>query len=524
MSRRRSDGQTLVLFALVLVALVAISALVVDVGLKYSTERRYQAIADAAALAGAQELQPATRSTPVTDEMRTAARLSALDAIRDELTPGIPATCTNWLSCELPGGQYTVSIVTPSPVCVDCVPERAVQVTITEPSHANSFAGVFGQSTWALSRTSVAGLSFGKSYTIVTLRPPQPNGFGGTYDVRDFRLDGGTHVKVFSGDVGTNSNMSYGGSGSLLLLDPGYTMYYYDPYNGPEWSNPANPPGHQIGTLIEDPGYVIPASAGGPTGQADATETAGSACQSAAAQLLADVGYQPYVPVSSGAPDMTKIECYQHGVYASTIGVSNGHLAILEPGLYWLSGGMDVQGSLIGGYAPNSEGVALVFRQDAANTNSFNVHTNGTGALALTLNAGTRFGDRAEGDEAGPALDFAGHPVVTNTTPAIKMSLMVTRDAGCPVATPYPTATCDDTHNDTISVQGNSALYLAGVQFMPSDNAVIQSSAATGYVGQIWAWTLKYDGGVLLTQEGVAAEGAGRIRIDTACSPGTSCD
>ena len=113
---------------------------------------------------------------------------------------------------------------------------------------------------------------------------------------------------------------------------------------------------------------------------------------------------------------------------------------------------------------------------------------------------------------------------MTNTTPAIKMSLMVTRDAGCPVATPYPTSTCDDTHNDTISVQGNSALYLAGVQFMPSDNAVIQSSAATGYVGQIWAWTLKYDGGVLLTQEGLAAEGPGRIRIDTACSPGAACD
>ena len=366
MTVRREDGQTLVLFALVLVVLVGISALVVDVGLKYSTERRYQAITDAAALAGAQELKPANRSTSVTDEMRLEARMAALDAIGDELLPGVDLTCEDWLSCDLPGGQYTVSIVTPSPVCVDCVPERAVQVTIAEPRHANSFAGVFGQSTWALSRTSVAGLSFGKSYTIVTLRPPQPNGFGGTYDVRDFRLDGGTHVQVFSGDVGTNSNMSYGGSGSLLLLDPGYSMYYYDPYNGPEWY-PANPPGHQIGTLIEDPGYAIPRAPEARTGQADATETAGSVCQSAAAELFADPGYQPYVPVTPGEPDMTNsIECYKPGVYASTIGVSNGHLAILEPGLYWLSGGMDVQGSLIGGYTPDSEGVALVFRQGRA--------------------------------------------------------------------------------------------------------------------------------------------------------------
>ena len=64
--RRREEGQVLVMFAAVVIVLIGISALVVDIGMKYSFERRYQAIADTASLAGAQELQPATRTTPVT--------------------------------------------------------------------------------------------------------------------------------------------------------------------------------------------------------------------------------------------------------------------------------------------------------------------------------------------------------------------------------------------------------------------------------------------------------------------------
>jgi hypothetical protein len=523
-TRRDGDGQTLVLFALVLVVLVGISALVVDVGLKYSTERRYQAVADAAALAGAQELKPTSRSTPVSPGMQLEAREAALAAIMDELLPAAgPTTCASWSSCELPGGQYRIAIVTPSPVCVDCEPDRAILVTITEPRHPNTFAGVFGQSTWALSRTSVAGLSFGAQYAIVTLRPPEPLGHSSGFDVRDFRIEGGTTVSVVNGDVGTNANMEYGGTNSLLVLDDGYGVDYFDPYNPPQWSTPPDPAARHIGALIADPGYVIPSSAGGPAGMQDAAETAGSTCATAAASLYADAGYGPYVPATGTTPDMDRIECWTSGVYGSTLSVSNGHLAILEPGLYWLSAGMDVQGSVIGGYLPADEGVALVFRQDATNAQSFNVHTNGAGIHALALNAGTRFGDRSGGDEAGPALDYAGHPIVTNTDPALKLTLMVTRDTACPVADPYP-GSCNDTQNDTIAIQGNSDLYLAGVQFMPSDNTSINSSAAMGYVGQIWAWTIKYSGGVTLTQEGLAADGPGQVRIDTACSPGAACD
>ena len=145
----------------------------------------------------------------------------------------------------------------------------------------------------------------------------------------------------------------------------------------------------------------------------------------------------------------------------------------------------------------------------------------GVGDHAIALNAGTKFGS-GSGTEAGPALDFSNNPIVTNGTTPQKLTLMVTRDGACTPVTPYPSCP-NDGANDTIKIAGNSVLYLAGVQFMPSDNVSINSSAATGYIGQIWAWTLKYSGGVVLNQEGAASDDAGIVRIDTACSPGVSC-
>jgi Putative Flp pilus-assembly TadE/G-like len=55
-SCRNEAGQTAVVFAFVIVIIVGIAALVIDVGLAYRQESRLQAVADAAALAGAQEL------------------------------------------------------------------------------------------------------------------------------------------------------------------------------------------------------------------------------------------------------------------------------------------------------------------------------------------------------------------------------------------------------------------------------------------------------------------------------------
>jgi putative Flp pilus-assembly TadE/G-like protein len=55
-SRRNEDGQAIVLMVLALAVMIGMSALVLDVGAWFRTDRRLQQTADAAALAGAQEL------------------------------------------------------------------------------------------------------------------------------------------------------------------------------------------------------------------------------------------------------------------------------------------------------------------------------------------------------------------------------------------------------------------------------------------------------------------------------------
>ena len=156
---------------------------------------------------------------------------------------------------------------------------RAVKVTVDEPAFSTNFSRLFGQTTWDLQRTSVAGLTWGKNYTIVTLRPPQPIGRGGGFDVRDIRIEGGTHVVVSHGDVGTNSNMEYGGTGSKL--DPRHELQHVllRPDQPAEWTppSPADPVGKKLGSMILDPGYVIPAAPLTNIGSV-ATDVTGESC------------------------------------------------------------------------------------------------------------------------------------------------------------------------------------------------------------------------------------------------------
>lgn len=67
-ARRRTDGQALILFALVLPVLIAITGLVIDAGHLYFERRHLQSIADAAAIAGAQKANFNTTNPEITDD------------------------------------------------------------------------------------------------------------------------------------------------------------------------------------------------------------------------------------------------------------------------------------------------------------------------------------------------------------------------------------------------------------------------------------------------------------------------
>ena len=82
--RERESGQILVIFTLFIVVLFGIAALAIDVSRAYSDLRFYRATADAASLAGAQDLQvPDSRA--VTPGDQTNARGHALEALEQRL-------------------------------------------------------------------------------------------------------------------------------------------------------------------------------------------------------------------------------------------------------------------------------------------------------------------------------------------------------------------------------------------------------------------------------------------------------
>lgn len=569
----REGGQALPLFALFLVVLLGFSALAIDVSRKYSALRTYRAIADAASLAGAQDLQvPGSRL--VTSDDRKTARTHAMNSVTSQLgiTGTLPGTCDTTLSdvdvtdaCVLPGTTFHVSIKagvyagqTSAIVCVSCDPARSVQVGVRNASFPLSFTRVFGQSEWNVGVTSVAGLAWSKSYAVVTLRPPEKT--GSTFDVKDIKLDGGTHVTVSNGDVATNADMVYTGSGTWLQVDPGFGMYFANPAGGPGWVPP--PAATRIFDYVDDPNYTYPAMQGilgsslcqSPLVGTDCAPTFNDASKSLC------LGPDPLSPCtradldpSSCGAELTYLKtsvytfmatqmadtvyCYKPGIYDPSsnpklLTVAGGDVVLLMPGAYYFTGsygGLQIQnpGRLLGGYRPSVPGVALMFNE-CDNQCVFE----GTGAETIALNVGTKFPPGTSGMSATAANDWNNDPVQTSgpgsPTPAILMTLLVIKDPACYVP-PFPDqepAACNANKNTTLKVAGGGSLAIEGVQYAPTDNvAITGGSFGTGQVGQIWAWTLDYKGGTQINQQGAGSLGPGTLRLDAACTtPTTPCN
>ena len=550
------QGQILPLFALMLVAIIGMMALAIDVSSAYAARRSYRTAADAAALAGAQDLQqPGTRA--VTPTQYDAARAHAIASLEGEL--GVAATCTlagTRSNCTFPTLPLTASVVTPLPSsasCKSCDPNRSVQVTVSNPTFGLTFARLFGVQHWNVATTSVAGIEFRSAYAIVTLRPPKK--VGATWDIKDITLDGGTVVTVLRGDVASNSNMNYSGVGSMLLLDPGYLMRYYpgNPPTGPTWG--PSPPGEPLTTLVADANYRYPDMTGAPT-YADARRstadlpstgtppsraiTRASSDPTCATEAL-KLDVTRYTFMDPAVTPLTDIYCFNPGIYDdgnatsvdAEIRLDVGQVGLLKPGAYYLRDGADISGHLVGGYEAASEGVALMFDE-----NKVKGLFDGNSAETIALNAGTRF-PTTSGTPALPAVDWSGQEVKTSgpssPTPAILITILVKRDIDGPGGTSacvVPTSPlfiepndCEASNNQTVKIGGSAAIVLEGIQYGPTDNMTITgNSSSVGRVGQIWAWTLKYSGGVPINQEGSSSVGPGVVRLDAACTaPGTPC-
>jgi hypothetical protein len=571
----RGRGQVLPLFALFLVVLMGFAALAVDVSGAYSARRFYRSTADAASLAGAQDLQ-VLGSRSVTPTERIRARGHAMQVVTSALGIGgsLPSACSTsgdvdvTDACVLPGTAYHVSIKAGSfsgqvsPIaCVSCDPAHSVQVGLRNAGYQLSFARVLGQSNWNVGVTSVAGMAWSKSYAVVTLRPPEKT--GSTYDVKDIKLDGGTHVTVTTGDVATNADMDYTGTNTWLHVDDGFGMYFADPVGGPTWIPPPDPT--RIYEYVSDPYYTYPAMSGSlgtascgfglPSNCAPTfTDASKSLClgpSTSAPCTRADLDNAPLDPLSCGAEltylrtsvytfmatqPAANVYCYKPGIYDPSsnpklLTIEGGDVVLLRPGAYYFTGsygGLQIQnnGRLLGGYRFGSPGVALMF--DECNNQCV---FNGTAAQTIALNVGNKYPPGTGGTSATAAHDWNDDPVQTSgaggPTPPILMTLLVKKDPTCfvPAFPAQEPALCDADKNKTLNMAGGGSLAIEGVQYAPTDNIKINGgSTGVGQVGQLWVWTIFYSGGTQINQQGAGSTGAGALRLDAACTaPGTPC-
>jgi Flp pilus assembly protein TadG len=135
-----SDGQVAIIIALLIVSIVGMTALVVDMGALYEDRRTLQGTADAAALAGVQELPESTENS--TQEIMDNI-VNNYDDENDNIAVDI--------QYDAYGG----------------VPNTSVTVTVTNPDSPIRFGAVYGSSATDVSAYATAVIGSPEAYTKV---------------------------------------------------------------------------------------------------------------------------------------------------------------------------------------------------------------------------------------------------------------------------------------------------------------------------------------------------------------------
>lgn len=232
-------GQVLVLFALMLVVLLLVSALAVDYGGWLVTKRHYQNVSDAAALAGAQQLtRPLNAECASGISKQFCARQAAWESVKRQLgfTALDPVTQAGG-----PGGFQTAYVENGYSVWVASPPADAGSAYFGHVSgpgnvyvridHAgNNFLSGIAAINRTVAAWSTAG-RFPANFAVIGMCSPTSVTANCLAGDANIKLDGnGTNLIVNTGDLGTNRWTKVGGnnSGVALGADSNAYMQLYD--------------------------------------------------------------------------------------------------------------------------------------------------------------------------------------------------------------------------------------------------------------------------------------------------------
>ena len=521
LGRVRARGQVIVLFALFLVVLLGAGAFVLDVARVYSLQRFERSVADAAALAGAQDLQDSPNTPTVSPPDQQRARCDALALLVSELggssapncTPPVAGYTTDIVNYGIAGTPYTVSIKTPSPSWVHVDPYHAVQVTVQQTNVSLTLARLFGQNSWNVGETSVAGIDHASRFAVETLRPPGESGTnpacsssGTPQWCQDLNSNGNyTTLTAQNGNIGTNTDAVTNSNGQIVLQDSsggasnGFYIWHYA--SGIPWNQTGTPPipaGRLLPNLLPDPNYTVPL-------MAVATHTYPSYTAGVDSSCSLPSGYTLPPPSSPSS-----WVCLKPGSYTdNNIHFNSSTNVYLEPGVYFFSGTLQVDGRMVGGNEAGLPGVTIVFTAGA----QFKQNN----ALLISLNAGSGYCGSTSGDCPAAAVQDNGNPVPAPSSDLPLLTIAVQKVPACFSGT-TPVDGCSS--SGVLTLPGNGNVNVGGVTYAPSDNVKINgnNSSSNGLIGQIIAWTITYSGNAQVFQYYPGTVGNGFMHLDEACS------
>ena len=320
---------------------------------------------------------------------------------------------------------------------------------------------------------------------IFALRPPSSPAITGR--ALPGRSTGGTHVIVSKGDVGTNANMTYCGSGKPTLHWTADTRWTTSIRSTARSGGPRpDPKATKIGNVVPDPAYPVPQK--GLTPPVGAVDTTG--CAAIAAASVRESARLRAIPfrLRPEPPDMTKITCYQTGrIQRRDVTVNNGTLA-----------------------HPGARALLLRWRIERPRQRDRWIHAGeprGRPRLPRIPGSTEFKTDRRRircptdrcpqcwykvwqsriGVEATAALDYSGASdrQTNGTTPQTLMTLIVPPDqsvSGRVSVSHRRARTSAENKNKSIDLSGGTGLYLAGVQYAPTDNITIAGNSSTRWV------------------------------------------